>query len=203
MTAPDGSQWHGDGGNYRLGKGVRICADALERSVVHEVCEAMKSDEMATGIAAHYRRLRAAAKTPAETAAMKKRIAEIDRKTARLADLISETSAPDALLRQIEALEEEREKIAASIEGIEADKAAARALREITAADVKQFLHKVAENMNAASPEELRDALRETVEKVILTPDTFSAEIYFRLAPASKSGERVASPRGFEPRLSP
>ena len=57
--------------------------------------------------------------------------------------------------------------------------------------------------MHEAAPENLRDGLRNAVEKVELSPDTFEAVIHLRFGPASKSGDLLASPRGFEPRYSP
>ncbi|MEW6612723.1 MAG: recombinase family protein [Pseudomonadota bacterium] len=199
LVAPDGSPWNGDGGYYRLGKGTRIQADNVERAVVAQVIEDLQSEPMAAGIAAHYRNMAKAKDTrPDDAAAMKRRIAEIDKKTARLADLVSETRTPEALLRQIEALEDERTRLLESLESMENERIAARALREITAADVRRMLRRLAEDMNAADPESLRDALRSAVEKIELSPESFEAVIYLRFGPASKSGELLASPRGAE-----
>ncbi|MCK7495745.1 MAG: recombinase family protein [Comamonadaceae bacterium] len=101
LMAPDGSPWNGDGGAYRLGKGVRIQADSVERAIVARVVDDLQSEPMAAAIATHYRDLaKTMDKRPNEAAPMKRRIAEIDMKTSRLADLMSETSAPNALLRQ-------------------------------------------------------------------------------------------------------
>lgn len=52
---------------------------------------------------------------------------------------MSETTAPAALLRQIEALEGARERLAESMDGVEADRQVSRALRDITTADVRHM----------------------------------------------------------------
>ena len=204
LMAPDGSPWNGDGGAYRLGKGVRIQADSVERAIVARVVDDLQSEPMAAAIATHYRDLaKTMDKRPNEAAPMKRRIAEIDMKTSRLADLMSETSAPNALLRQIEALEEERSSISGMLESMESDRAAAKIFREIGVADVRRMLHSIVDDMNAKDPEALRDTLRQALQSVELSAESFEAVINYRVGPASKSGELVASPRGFEPRLSP
>lgn len=96
---------------------------------------------------------------------MKRRAVEIERKIGRLADLISETTAPAALLRQIEVLESERDELLARIDGLESERTMARTLRDISAADVRRMLRGLADDMNAADPESLQDTLRQTAVK--------------------------------------
>ena len=204
LVSPDGQAWNGDSGYYRLGKGARVLADNVERVVVGQVIEQLQAEPFAASIAEHYRSLaKAKDNSPEEVGAMKRRITEVEKKIGRLADLVSETRSPEALLRQIEALEDERGRLIESLEGMESERVATRALREITASDVRRMLKGLVDDMNAAAPEDLRDELRTAVEKVELSPDTFEAVIHLRFAPASKSGELLASPRGFEPRFIP
>ena len=201
---PEGLPWSGDSGFYRLGKGVRIQACSVEQAIVTRVVEDMQSEPMAAAIAAHYHTLaKATEKKPDETATLKRRIIEIDKKTARLADLMSETSAPGALLRQIEELEEQREECVRSVDSAKVDQAATRVLKEIGVSDIRRMLRAIAHDMNATDPEEFKDSLCQAIEKVELSPDTFEAVINYRFGPAIKSGEWMASPRGFEPRLPP
>jgi site-specific DNA recombinase len=191
LVAPDGAPWNGDGGFYRLGKGTRISAEAVDKAIVGKVIERFSSDEMAEEIAAHYRRLaERAVDTGQETAAMRRRMAEIERRIAKLTALLAETTAPGALLRQIEAMEAERDALASSLEGCEGETRAARAMRNLSASDVKRMLTAIAEDLNAARPEDLQDTLRQILERVVLDPDTFDAVITYRIAPASKAGSR-------------
>ncbi len=204
LVSPDGAAWHGDAGAYRLGKGTRIQAEAVEKTLVGQIMEQLQSEPMAQAIADHYRALaKNAEKKPDEAGPLKRRISEIEKKVARLADLVSETRTPDALLRQIEALEDERDGLVGCLDGLESERAASRLLRAVTAADVRRMLEGLTADLNARDPEALKDALREIVEKIELSPETFEAVVYFHFGPAVKTGEQLASPRGFEPRLPP
>ena len=134
---------------------------------------------------------------------IKRKIAEIDRKAMRLADLVAQTSAPNALLRQIETLETEREELARALARFQSDEGVARALRTIHAGDVRRMMAGILEDLQAGDPAALKDALTQIIEKVELSPDSFDATVTYRIAPGMKTGEQVASPRGFEPRLPP
>lgn len=189
LAAPDGAMWNGDSGFYRIPRGPRIAAEAVERGIVERVIARFTSDEMAEEIAAHYRRLSEPAKDASrETAAMKRKVADIEKRIARLTNLLSETTAPEALLRQIETLEAERAGMLAALESQTADASMARALRNVSAEDVKRMLAGVAEDLNAAHPESLRDTLRQVVDRVVLDPVTFDAAITYRIEPAVKAG---------------
>lgn len=119
---------------------------------------------------------------------MRKQIAETEKRIARLANLLSETTRPEALLRQIEVLESERAGQLAALEAMTADLGMARMLRNVSAADVKRMLAGVAEDLNESRPESLRDTLRQVIESVVLDPETFEASITYRLGPAVKAG---------------
>jgi hypothetical protein len=206
LVSPDAEPWYGDGGSYRLGKGVRVQADNLERAILDKVTDWMQAEPTCKAIATHYQRLaksRDSGATKAEAAARTRRMAEIDRKIARLADLASETSAPAALLRHIEELEQERESLAARIDVSESEKAVTRALRAISTDDVRRMMRGLAERMPADDPEALKDALRTLIEKIELSPESCEAVLTCRVGPAVKSGELLASPGGFEPPYSP
>ena len=196
LFSPTGDKWHGDSNTYRLGKGVMIAAENLERAMLAEIMARLQSGDMSESIAAHYRK---ASKTKApkdDAGPLKRRITEIDKKIARLADLLSETSAPAALLRQVEGLEEERDRLAITLAGIEADSSFAKTLRLVTAADVRNTLKTLAEDISADDPEAVRDLLRQIVERVELCPKTWKADVHLRFGPASKTREWLATPRG-------
>ncbi|MCX8016498.1 MAG: recombinase family protein, partial [Rhodocyclaceae bacterium] len=189
LVAPDGAMWHGESGFYRIKRGPRISAEAVERGIVQRVIERFTSDEMATEIAAHYRRLAEQAKDAGrDTAAQRRKIGDLEKRIARLANLLSETATPAALLRQIEVLEAERSEMIATLENHESDASMARALRNVSADDVKRLLAGIADDLNAASPESLRDTLRQVIDRVVLDPVTFDASITYRIEPAVKAG---------------
>lgn len=189
LAAPDGTMWNGDSGFYRLPRGKRIAAESVERAVVERVIAAFSSDELAASIAEHYRKLAEPAKAAGnEVAAMRRKIDDTEKRIARLANLVAETTAPEALLRQIETMEAERAAQIKTLDALTADAGVLRPLRNIGAEDVKRLLAGVAEDMNAANPESLRDTLRQVVERVALDPETFEASISYRIDPAKKAG---------------
>ena len=164
--------------------------------------EDMQGEAMAAAVAAHYQRLGSKIKgAKGDTASLKRRIDDLTRRIGRLADLISETSAPGALLRQIEEFEAERERAKLALEGMEAEAQAMRTMRELRPEQVRRVLRGIAQDMNAQEPSTLRDALREFIDRIELDPVTFDATVSWRLG--HLTGDKVASPRGFEPRLPP
>jgi hypothetical protein len=57
------------------------------------------------------------------------------------------------------------------------------------------MLNVIAADMNASDPESLRDALRQLIDSIELSPESFEAVLTYRVGPASKSGDLMASPR--------
>ena len=100
----------------------------------------------------------------------------------------------------LEKLEAERENFASQFDAATEDEKARATLRGLTLADVKRFLAGIAAQMEA-EPELLADAIGSIVDKVVLDPATMEAVVTYKIA--SLTGNKVASPRGFEPRLPP
>ena len=200
LVSPDGKAWQGDSGAYRLGKGIRVQAESVDAAVRDAVISALGSDDLAESIANYYRQAAKKQDQPGEDPVkLKRRMVEIDRKTARLADLMTETTAQAALLRQIETLEEERESIAAQIDRIEGDESAKRTFADIRPADVRRFLRLLGDEMRQShDPEADRDMVRQLVEKVELSAESFEARVFLRFTAPAKSGLLLASPRGAE-----
>ncbi len=68
---------------------------------------------------------------------------------------MAETRAPEALLRQIETMEDERTKLVSSLDNLESDRAVTRLLRNIDTSDIRRMLKGLAEDMNVMSPKGL------------------------------------------------
>ena len=203
LYAPNGERWTGDSGAYRVGKGARVQADSVDRAVVAEVMRALEADDLAGAIAEHFQRLsKEREKSVADPGALKRRMTEIDKKTTKLADLLTETTAQAALLRQIESLEKERDGIEVKLASMESERAAMKVCADITPDTVRRLLRSILDDLND-NPDGLRDAVHQLIERIELSPETFEAVLYYRICPLVKSGELVASPRGFEPRYLP
>lgn len=94
------------------------------------------------------------------------------------------------LLRQIEALEAEREAAVGQLAAMESRASEVRAMRSITPGMVHAMLDRLADDIGVAPPEALKDALAGIVERIELSPETFEAAITYRIAPASKPASR-------------
>ena len=105
------------------------------------------------------------------------------------------------LLAQVGMWEQEREKIRAGIIDLETRLVHARAVSGITEKDVIQILDNLANDMVSLVRNELKDFLSGIIGKVAMDPETLNCQIHYTI-PAS-TGELMASPRGFEPRLPP
>lgn len=109
LVAPNGERWWAEGqGNYRLGQGKRIRAAEVDKAVLGVIARDISGDGFAQALLEHYREQAKPATRDNTRARLTARIAEIDRQASRLSDLLSETTAPAALLRSIEKLEAER-----------------------------------------------------------------------------------------------
>ena len=120
-----------------------------------------------------------------------------------LVNLVAETTSPAPLLRQVEALEAERESLVNELASAESDKELSSAIRDINPTMVRGLLRNVAESLEIEDQEAVKDFMRQVVESVALDGTTFDATITYHIAPAAKAGEPLASPRGFEPRYLP
>ena len=75
----------------------------------------------------------------------------------------------------------------------------ARLLRAIGPVDVRRIVRSLAEQLERSDREWIKDFLAGPMERVELTPDGRQCVIHYRI----RTGDSLASPRGFEPRLPP
>lgn len=145
-VSPTGERWSGDSGSYRLGnKGTRILASKLDVPVLNILLQDLQSEEIILAILSHYNAL--AKKVTPDGKKEKKELAELDKRIGTLADLISQTSAPDALLRKIEQFETEREQIIRVLAEIEDEAKNKKILNQLTENDVRKMLKTVLEEI--------------------------------------------------------
>lgn len=196
LVSPDGERWWAAGsGNYRLGKGKRIKAAEVDEAVLGVIARDIAGDDFAKAVLAHYTEQAKPATKDATRAKLAARVGEIDRQAAKLAGLLGETSAPQAILRQIEKLETERENVAAQLEAAVDDEKTRVSMRSLTMIDVKRFLSGIAAQIEA-EPELLKESVSGIVDKVVLDPASMEAVVTYKIS--DLRGVKVASPRGFE-----
>lgn len=194
LVSPDGKRWHVDGeGFYRLGKGKRVKATEVDQAVMQCVSRDIASDAFAKVVLAHYQSIAEPENRDKHAAKLAARIADLDKQMHRLADLLSKTTAPDALMRSIEKMEAERDDLARQLDAQKADDTLNASLRNLTLAQVKTFLSNID---LGSSPELVKDALTGIVDSVTLDPATFEARIQYKIT--NLTGDQLASPRRAE-----
>ncbi len=98
-------------------------------------------------------------------------------------------------------MENERERVilAEKLRDLKEQSEISREYKKLTLKDIKTMLHNIVENLEEQNSEELKAMLKTIVETIVLETTNLTLSITCRL----KSGDKVASPRGFEPRSPP
>ena len=203
LESPEGSKWHSDGdGSYRLGKGKRVNADAIEQAIMEKVITSLSADDMVDAILNHFHNIAKQRESKDTSKKFRSAIKEIDIKIEKLTGLLTETTAPDALLRTIEKLETERKAVAEELKIVEEESQSTAVYKNLTRSHVRTMLKTVIENLEyTENKESLKDALNALVDNVVLDPASLTASVTYQVGP--QSGDKMASPRGFEPRSPP
>ncbi len=106
------------------------------------------------------------------------------------------------MLRKIEQLEAGQQELVSRRGELERELARVSTMEKVTDQDIRALLDEIEGMMlKELSRDRLKELLRGMLEKVTLDPVTFAGHNHYRIP--LDSGELVASPRGFEPRLSP
>ncbi|WP_367186081.1 recombinase family protein [Methylotenera sp.] len=197
----DGIMFVSDGdGAYRAGKGKRMNAEAVEKAVLRKVFADLQGDDYAAAILEHYKKQLAGVKdSDAEIKYIAKKVSEIDSNNLRLSDLLTKTSAPDALLRAIETNEIERIALTERLNALKGEAELSRDYKKLTLKDIKVMLNNIVDSFEDKAAEDIKAMLKTIVETIILDTASLTISITYKL----KSGVELASPRGFEPRSPP
>jgi len=203
LRTPAGKPWYGcrDRGVRYYRNGRRVDAERVERGVIQTVRAALRSQEFVDALLQDARRM-AAPTAPVE--AIKRAYAQIealDRKISSLMASLPETTAKRPLLTQIETWETEREKVRASIIDEETHLARSRAARNITESHIAGMLDDLSASLEEMPLDEQRDFLRGFIDHIEIDPVTLAGRINYHFS--ALSGDKMASPGGFEPPYSP
>ena len=204
VETPAGEPWHGcrDGAwrSYRLGRGRRVNAQAVEHAVVEKIAEDLKSPQF---VKALVRAARELARPDPELQAIGRAYADmeaLDRKIAKITELLPE-GPQRPLLEQIRRFEERREKIRADVIDHETRLKQARAIAGIKERDVVAILDNLANDLATLDTGQLREFVRSIVARIVMDARDLTCRIHYEIP--AVSGDKLASPRGFEPRLPP
>lgn len=177
---------------YRLERRVR--AEKIEKTILKKVAADLRSPAFIEAIVKAARRLGDPGAEADELAAVWGRIEALDRQIERMTAILAETEARRPLLAQIEKWEAERESLRAGTVELETRLRHARQIAAITAGDIENILADLARNMDSLKPDELRDFLRNLIERITLEPGSpATTRISYRIPVAT--GDKLASPR--------
>ena len=199
VLTPDGQAWHGNSGNYRIGK-ANIRSSILEEAVLQQVAIDIRSDLMVATMTEKAR----AAQQPSdgqEIRGLQNELRDTDIRMKKLTNLVEETSAPGPLLRRLEELKVTRAEIQQRLTQLVEETGRAKALAAIQESDVRKMLDALADDVATLDRDHLKDFIGTLIEGIYLDPATRAGAIRYRIS--QRSGVKLASPRGFEPRYLP
>lgn len=125
-------------------------------------------------------------------------IAALEAKASKYLDMAANLENPSPVYRKIDELERERGALQRRIVEWEKEDEAARALANVTEAQVRTMLGHLAEEMRLYPPGDLKDFLSTILDRVELDPDEASLRLCYRIP--LRSGNKVASPGDSNPR---
>ena len=203
LTSPENQPWHGDGTGtyYRLGKGKKVRCDDLDKMVLTKISNDLSSPDFISRVTKAVKASLKPNATEDNEKSIRSEFQIINKKIDALASMLAETSAPSALLRQIEKYELERSSIENRLEGIEKIAAQAKIINLLTERDVRNAIHHNLDALDTLDKDNLKEFLGKLVETVILNPTDLTCSLNYRIKLGR--GDSLASPRGFEPLYSP
>lgn len=194
LVTPGGRLWQGDQNRYYAlpngTKKIRVRKDRVEQAVLAQIAEDARSQSMVTDVLDTARAMIRDTE-PDETRMVEKRLDRITGKLSRMVSMAADMENPGAVLREIDTLEAERDRIERSLEEARARQEGIRTLQELSEADVEAVLDDLARDVSASQDEALKTMLGGLLERIQL--DGQNLELHYGLC-----GAWLASPRGFE-----
>ena len=203
LVDAEGMNWHSDGdGYYRIGKGPRIKAESIENAIIEKVIADLSADNLSTAILNYYKEVANKTVSVGISKRLRSRVIELDSHISKITELLIQTTAPEALLRSIETFEKERELASLQLEAAIEVEQGTKLMKELSLKDIKVMLLNIVNDIkNEKNQDNIKDVLATFIQSIVLDADTFSASMTYKFP--SHTGDKVASPRGFEPRSPP
>ena len=188
LVDSEGKRWWGDnngcGKFYRApgGKkgGRKVLADTLDRRVISQVITDFHSKEFAKGLSSEARRRSGNHSVVDAFEKANAKLAAIDRKICRFAEIAVEAPSPRVFYAKIEELEIERKALDESIAALEQSVAERNVIAALTEPEAAKLLTGLAGSLQGPNGEQadlpvMKDLLRGWVAKINLNPDDLSA----------------------------
>ena len=203
LKTPDGTPWRANrtakSEFYRVAVANRsrnMPAARVETAVVETVSRDLLSPEFVRA-ALKSTRERLIASHTADIRQARTEVAAIEAKAGKYLDMAASLENPSPVYRKIDELERERGALLRRIVEWEKEDEAAQVLANVTEAQVRTMLGHLAEEMRLYPAGDLKDFLSTILDRVELDPEEASLRLCYRIP--LRSGNKVASPGGFEP----
>jgi DNA invertase Pin-like site-specific DNA recombinase len=205
LKTPGGEAWYGNGlAQYRTKvrekRGRYVPMDDVEIAVIGKMLEDMQSPTFIRQLVTEARKF-AATHAEDSAAPTRKAVTEINQQISKTMGFAAGLQNPAPALRKIDELESQRQHLVEELARLEQETAASMALAEVTEPQVKHMLAGVVEEMQAMRREALKDFLACLTERIVLDPVSLDCQIHYRIGIEGRN--KLASPRGCEPRLPP
>ncbi len=197
-----------DAALYRIGKGKKISASRVDRTVLDYVRTELESDTVVRRVTATMQALIDDPVDGRQITGMEKKLAGLNNKIGKLIDLVTEAEKPlgDAYKRSISQAEAERAALVEDLSQLRQRAALTVEAKAITPDEVRGLLRLMFENLSssidAGEQETIKAALGGLIERIELDPVSEKCTIHCRIG-TPDTGVKLASPRGFEPLYSP
>ncbi len=211
-----GRPWHGewdvrnDSGMYRLVHEKKVAAHRVDDPVLERILADLRAPETVDRLLQTLRGQMGEVQAPdgRAIAGKEKRLDALTRKISQLIDLQLEAPTPETRLayaRSVEQSEAERALVARELEQLRADGQVQRDAQGLERRDVVALLDdlfaRIKGGLDADDLEKTKAALSGLVHRIELEPGADTLRICYQVEPLT--GFNLASPRGFEPLLSP
>jgi len=204
LKTPNGTPWYGNRTSrsefYRAQAGKisrSFLAERIDRKVIETVAQDLQSPAFVAA-AVKSTREKFAITHDQDIVAARAQIAKLDARSGKLLEMASELKTPAPVLRKVDELERQRSDIEQRIVAWDKEDEAAHALANVTDAQVRTMLGRMADEMQLYERGALKDFLVSILDRVELDPENATLQLCYRIP--LRGGVSVASPRGFEPR---
>jgi len=204
MNCSCGARVDGDGGYYRCHErcGVRaIKKETLERAVLETIFSEVFSEEYLTTLQQEVVQLIKSRRPQKGTlmAQVTRQIREVDRQVSDLAGMLTEVRHRRPLIERIDALEDQRQSLEAELLDLENDEPPK--IISMSRTDLKAFAQQWRSDLEGGTMDKRKAVFRQLISEARF--DGEELEIVPNTATLAGTGVKLASPRGFEPRLPP
>ena len=210
LYTPEGQAWEGwRGQKYRLKPhgeqpGRYVDMSQMDEAITGQVLNDLHTPDLIRDLTQAAQRAAAAAEgDPA--ADLREEAQSITHQISRAMDMALQLADPGPALRKINELEGRRNSLQAEITRLEREQTQQAMLKTLTEERVAAVLSTLAADLDETPRAQWKNLLHTLIGKIVLDPKTLHCQIHYRVSAHQVQDDTLdlASPRGFEPLLSP